>query len=139
MDTNAKHDAHHIQHILESTMSVYGIVKKQVFACFVDNASNMTKTTNLMNKDSQDENSEAAKEYENENEVEELKPESFIPPEVHHLRCTEHMLQLVIRDGLKKPSIASFLTKIRAVAQHLRAPCTDNILKRRAEKELSLI
>ena len=50
------------------------------------------------------------------------------------MRCAEHTLQLGIRDVLKKGRSDKFLTKLRKIAQHLRAPHTDGILKRRAGK-----
>lgn len=134
VDTNAKHDALHLKQIVESAISDYGIAKKQVLACVVDNASNLTKTIDLLNDDENSEATEEDKDENENNEEEEDNPESFIPTEVHHMRCAEHTLQLAIRDGLKNPAVSSFLTKIRAVTQHLRAPHTDSILKRRAGK-----
>ena len=50
------------------------------------------------------------------------------------MRCTEHTLQIRIRDVLKKGRAEKFFTKLRKLAQHLRSPHTDGILKRRASK-----
>ena len=50
------------------------------------------------------------------------------------MRCGEHTLQLGIRDVLKKGQAEKFLTKLRKLAQHLRSPHTDGILKHRANK-----
>ena len=50
------------------------------------------------------------------------------------MRCAEHTLQLGIRDVLKKGQAEKFLTKLRKLAQHLRSPHTDGILKHRANK-----
>jgi len=47
------------------------------------------------------------------------------------MQCAEHTLQLRIRNMLKKGKL---LIKLRKLAQHLRAPLTDGILKRRANK-----
>ena len=52
----------------------------------------------------------------------------------YHMRCAEHTLQLGIRDVLKKGRAEKFLTKLRKLAQHLRSPHTDGILKRHANK-----
>ena len=53
---------------------------------------------------------------------------------MYHIRCAEHTLQLGIRDVLKKGQVEKFSTKLRKLAQHLRSPLTDGILKRRANK-----
>ena len=50
------------------------------------------------------------------------------------MRCAEHTLQLGIRDVLKKGRAEKLLTKLRKLAQHLRSPHADGILKRRANK-----
>ena len=50
------------------------------------------------------------------------------------MRCAEHTLQLGIRDVLKKWQAEKFLIKLRKLAQHLRSPHTDGILKRCANK-----
>ena len=52
------------------------------------------------------------------------------------MRCAEHILQLGIRDVLKKEQAEKFLTKLQKLAQHLRLPPTDRILKPRANKEM---
>ena len=53
---------------------------------------------------------------------------------IYHTRCAEHKLQLGIREVLKKGRAEKFLTKLRKLAQHLRLPHIDGILKRRANK-----
>ena len=53
---------------------------------------------------------------------------------IYHRRCAELTLQLGIRDVLKKGRAEKFLTKLRKLAQHIRSPHTDGILKRRANK-----
>ena len=52
------------------------------------------------------------------------------------MRCAEHTLQLGIRDVIKKGPAEKFLRKLRKLAQHLRSPHTDKILKRRANKRM---
>ena len=54
----------------------------------------------------------------------------------YHMRRAEHTLQLGIRDVVKKGRAEKFLTKLRKLAQHLRSPHTDGIVKRRANKEM---
>ena len=53
---------------------------------------------------------------------------------IYHMRCAEDILQVRIRDVLKKGRAEKFLTKFRKLAQHLRLPHTDGILKRPANK-----
>ena len=53
---------------------------------------------------------------------------------IYHVRCAEHILPLGIRDVLNNGRAEKFLTKLRKLAQHLRSPHTDGILKRRANK-----
>ena len=52
------------------------------------------------------------------------------------MRCAKYTLQLGIRDVLKYERLDKFLTKLRKVAQHLRSPHTDGILKRRDQKRV---
>ena len=52
------------------------------------------------------------------------------------MRNAKHTLQLGIRGVLKKGRSDKFLTKLREVAQHLRAPYTNGILKQRAGKRM---
>ena len=95
--------------------------KQQVLACVVDNASNITRTAQLLNED-------------DDEEIKEIQDSLSIDHTIYHMRCTEHTLQLGIRDVLKKEPVEKFLTKLRKLAQHLRSSHTDEILKRRANK-----
>ena len=106
-------------------LDTLNISKQQVLACVVDNASNMTRTVQLINEDEGDED--------DDEEIKEIKDSSSIDHTTYHMRCAEHTLQLGIRDVLKKGEW-KFLTKLRKLAQHLRSPHTDGILKRRANK-----
>ena len=122
VDTKANHTSSHLKEILLDTLKQFNISKQQVLACVVDNASNMTRTVQLLNEDKGDE------------EIKDIQDSLSIDHTIYHMRCTEHTLQLGIRDVLKKGRAEKFLTKLRKLAQHLRSPHTDGILKRRANK-----
>ena len=128
IDTGANHTSAHLKNLLLDTLKQFGIKKQQILACVVDNASNMTRTVQMLNEDEED-----------ESEIEEfedmIEDPLSIDLTIHHMRCAEHTLQLGIRDVLKKGRPEKFLTKLRKLAQHLlRCPHMDGILKRRASK-----
>ena len=50
---------------------------------------------------------------------------------MHLMRCAEHTLQLAIRDVLKHKKAVSVLSRIRGVAQKLRAPNMVASLKKK--------
>ena len=130
MDTEANHTSAHLKEILLKTMKEFSITKQQVLACVVDNASNMTRTVQLLNEDEENEQNE-----DDEEAIQEIdQMGTGFDCTIYHMRCAEHTLQLGIRDVLKKGRSDKFLTKLRKIAQHLRAPHTDGILKRRAGK-----
>ena len=126
IDTEANHTSSHLKEILLDTLKQFNISKQQVLACVVDNASNMTRTVQLLNEDEGDED--------DDEEIKEIQDSLSIDHTIYHMRCAEHTLQLGIRDVLKKGRAEKFLTKLRKLAQHLRSPHTDKILKRRANK-----
>ena len=123
VDTEANHTSSHLKEILLDTLKQFNICKQQVLTCVVDNASNMTRTVQLPNEDEDD-----------DEEIKEIQDSLSINHKIYHMRCAEHTLQLGIRDVLKKGRAKKFLTKLRKLAQHLRSPHTDGILKRRANK-----
>ena len=55
VDTEANHTSSHLKEILLDTLKQFNISKQQVLACVVDNASNMTRTVQLLNEDEGDE------------------------------------------------------------------------------------
>ena len=86
----------------------------------------MTRIVQLLNEDEGNED--------DDEEIKEIQDSLSIDHTIYHMRCAEHILQLGIRDVLKKGRAEKFLTKLRKLAQHLRSPHTDGILKRRANK-----
>ena len=126
VETETNHTSSHLKEILLDTLKQFNISKQQVLACVVDNASNMTRTVQLLNEDEGDED--------DDEEIEEIQDSLSIDHTIYHMRCAEHTLQLGIRDVLKKGRAQKFLTKLRKLAQHLRSPHTNEILKRRANK-----
>ena len=124
VDTEANHTSSHLKEILLDTLKQFNITKQQVLACVVDNASNMTRTVQLLNEGDEDD----------DEEIKKIQDSLSIGHTIYHMRCAEHTLQLEICDVLKKGRAEKFLTKLRKLAQHLRSPHTDGILKRRANK-----
>ena len=61
VDTEANHTSSHLKEILLDTLKQFNISKQQVLACVVDNASDMTRTVQLLNKDEGDEDDEEIK------------------------------------------------------------------------------
>ena len=123
VDTKANHTSSHLKEILLDTLKQFNISKQQVLACVVDNASNMTRTVQLFNEDEDD-----------DEEIKDIQDSLSIGHTIYHMSCAEHTLQLGIREVLKKGRAEKFLTKLRKLAQHLRSPHTDGILKRPANK-----
>lgn len=124
IDTDAKHDAASITDMVETTMRKYNIVKDQVMACVVDNASNMVKAVTDLNADE-----EESEEDEDGFDVN-LTQEHYIDL----IRCGAHTMQLAVRDGLKHPTSSALLGRIHEVCNLLRAPKINSILKRRTGK-----
>ena len=124
VDTKANHTSSHLKEILLDTLKQFNISKQQVLACVVDNASNMTRTVQLLNEGDEDD----------DEEIKEIQDSLSIGHIICHMRCAEHTLQLGIRYVLKKGRAEKFLTKLRKRTQHLRSPHTDGILKRGANK-----
>ena len=126
VDTEDNHTSSHLKEILLDTLKQFNTSKRQVLACVVGNASNMTRTVQLLNKDEGDED--------DDEEIKEIQDSLSIDHTIYHMRCAEHTLQLGIRDVLKKGRAEKFLTKLRKLAQYFGLPHTDGILKRRANK-----
>ena len=108
VDTKANHTSSHLKEILLDTLKQFNISKQQVLACVVDNASNMTRTVQLLNEDKGDED--------DDEEIKDIQDSLPIDHTIYHMRCAEHTLQLGIRDVLKKGRAEKFLTKLRKLA-----------------------
>ena len=50
LDTEANHTSSHLKEMLLDTLKQFNISKQQILACVVDNASNMTRTVQLLNE-----------------------------------------------------------------------------------------
>ena len=96
VDTEANHTSSILKKILLETLKQFNISKQQVLPCIVDNALNMTRTVQLLNKDEGDED--------DDKEIEEIQDSLSI----NHMRCVENNLQLEIHDVLKKGKLKSF-------------------------------
>lgn len=130
IDTEANHTGENMKNLLLSTLRQYGINKQQILACVVDNAANMTKTVEFLNEHQYEEQDESERHEGIETDEEIIN----IDHTIYHMRCAEHTFQLGIRDALKKGRPEKFLSKVRKIAQFLRSPHTDIVLKRRAGK-----
>ena len=51
VDTEANHTSSHLKEILLDTLKQFNVSKQQVLACVVDDASNMTRTVQLLDED----------------------------------------------------------------------------------------
>ena len=133
INTDAKHDSLHMKNLIIKTLTKFNISKLNVLGV-VDNASNMTKTIQLLNQDED----YSKEELDNDGTFQEATMNDTVlrnvivnsfDVTVYHMHCGEHTLQLGIKDALKLDGLGQFLTKIRDIAGHLRAPQTDATLK----------
>jgi len=162
VDTKSKFDAASTKSLILNVLNDFDIKLENVLACAVDNASVMTVTLRLMDEDSvaaataanmDNEGEEAGEGVDHGDEDggnrddeddDDEDDEGFLTTldlvavdmGVKHMRCSEHSLQLAVRDGLKQPHAEEFLAKIRKVAANLRNPCRDEVLKRKARKAM---
>jgi hypothetical protein len=152
VDTKAKFDAKSTKALIVNVLNDFGIDIKQVLACAVDNASVMTRTLELMeehavaaaNRDDEGEDDDEDDDHDDEEDNDDDDDDGFLmvldlvatDMGVKHMRCSEHSLQLAVRDGLKQPHAETFLAKIREVAANLRHPSRDEVLKRKARKPM---
>ena len=90
VDTEANHPSSHLKEILLDTLKQFSISKQQVLACVVDNASNMTRTVQLLTEDEGDED--------DHEEIEQIQDSLSIDHTIYHMIRDEHTLQLGIRD-----------------------------------------
>ena len=104
VDTEANHTSSHSKEILLDTLKQFSISKQQILACVVDNASNMTRTVQLLNEDEGDED--------DDEEIKEIQDLLSIDHTIYHMRCAEHTLQLGICDMLKKRASGKVFNKI---------------------------
>ena len=85
----------------------------------------MIRTVQLLSEDEGD--------RDDDEEIKKIQDLLSINHTIYHIKRAEHTPQLGICDVSKKEK---FLTKLRKLAQHLRSPHIDGILKRRANKEM---
>ena len=104
VDTEANHTSSHLKEILLDTLEQFNISKQQVLACVVDNASNMTRTVQLLNEDEGDED--------DDEEIKEIQDSFSIDHTIYHMRCAKHTLQFGVRDLLKKGQREKVFNKI---------------------------
>ena len=78
LGTEANHTSSHSKEILLDTLKQFSISKRQVLACVVDSASNMTWTVQLFNEDDGDEDA-------NE-EIEEIQDSLSIDHTIYYMR-----------------------------------------------------
>ena len=82
VDTKTNHASSHLKEILLDTLKQFNLSKQQVLACVIDNASNMTRTVQLLNEDEDD-----------DEEIRKIQDSLSIEHTIYHMRCAEHTLQ----------------------------------------------
>ena len=117
VNTDAKHDSSHMKNLIIKTLTKFDISKSNVLGAIVNNASNMTKTIQLLNEDED----YSKEELDNDGTFEEAAMNDTVLRDAivnsfdgtaHHMRCAKHTLQLGIKDALKLDGLGWFLTKI---------------------------
>ena len=129
VDTKTNHINALLKDRLLGTLREFNITVRQMFACAVDNVSNIIRTLQLLIEEENDDSKQG------KDECEEAKNNGdfiTVKHSIYHVRCAEHSKQLGIRDVLKRKQPEKFFTKQQKIAQHLCSPNTDRILKRRA-------
>ena len=104
VNTVANYTSSHLKEILLDTLKQFNISKQQVLACVVDNASNITRTVQPLNKEEGDED--------DDEEIKDIQDSLLIDHTIDHMRCAEHTLQLGIRDVLKKKASGKVFNEI---------------------------
>ena len=104
IDTKSKSDSQSTKDMVFDVLNQFNIVKTDILACVVDNASAMTRTVELMNEDEEvddgmDEANESDEidemdEEEEGDEIEGVDESLLTDVGIHHMRCAEHTLQL---------------------------------------------
>ena len=134
VNTDAKRDSSHMKNLIIKALTKFDISKSNVVGARVDNASNMTKAIQLLNKDED----YTKEELDNDGTFQEATMNDTVLRDaivnsfdvtVHHMRCAEHTLQLRIKNDFKLDGLGRFLTKFRDITGRLRAPQTDAVLK----------
>jgi len=139
-DIKAHHDSTYLQHVIEGVLEEYHIQKQQIVSIVTDNASNMIKTIENLNEDSNPMEKIESEMAEQENEehrdatLDDVTEEASKLCAIRHTRCAVHTLQLAIRDGLEDTHSRNLIGKLRQVATAARTPKIDAVLKKRAKK-----
>ena len=130
VDTMSRHTGKETKDIICKILVEYSIPLDKVVCCVTDNAANMLKTVELINKEVVLADEEGEDEDDKEDDVDEsqLDLEVTVPPSVDHMRCAVHTLQLAVRDGIRETA-KPILTKLRAVAKEARSPKINEQLK----------
>ena len=162
-DTNAEHSSDSIQALLLDVLREYDLKKQKVLSIVSDNATNMIKAVDKLNKSTSqsdhqdcnnpltvtievDEDDENESDDESDDQSDETENDTFDELDMlsalaavdatatEHMRCAVHTFQLCIRDGLKARNISNLLAHVRKVVAAARTPKVDVILKRRCSK-----
>lgn len=156
MDTKSNHVSRAIQSFVMNTLNSFKIELKQVLGVITDNASNMVRCCQQINEEAEEESQgmepdlsslslddleDELSSFEEEDDViqeGELDLDSAggekLIPNVSHLRCAVHTLQLSINDALRDKAVAAFLCRPRDVAKAARNSSLNEKLKRIAQK-----
>ena len=151
MDTKSNHISRAIQTYVMNTLEDFKIPLKMVLGVITDNASNMVRCCLDINEEAKEESQgmeadlsslsiddleDELSSFEEEEDViqeGELDLDSAggekLIPNVSHLRCAVHTLQLSINDALKDKIVAAFLCRVREVAKAARNSSLNEKLK----------
>ena len=133
VDIERKHTSEQMCCMFNSTLRKYEVPTENVLALVVDNASNMTKTVERLNKNDTSALLEEAPSLLEEDDGDD---DNELPSlvRIYHMRCTVQTLQLSIKDGLKQLDCNKLLTKTRHVVAKLRSPNVFSLLEKREKK-----
>lgn len=131
---DAQHNSIYLKELILNVLQNIEIDLKQVLSIITDNAKNMIATADKMNIRQMDSITKDP-DFEMDENVDMVDIEAAASLfKVHHMRCTEHTLQLAIRDGIKGGCATSIITKLRSVVVAARTSKIDVILKGRTGK-----
>ena len=134
VDTEKKHISKQMHCMFNSTLLKYEVPTENVLALIVDNASNMTKTVEWLNKN---DTSALLEEMPSLLEKDNGDDDNKLPSLAHiyHMYCAVNTLQLSIKGGLKQPHCNKLLTKTCHLVAKLCCPNALSLLEKREKKK----
>ena len=122
-----RHTADHLSNIILSVLNEYCLEKIQILGCTTDTASNMLATVRSLNEKF-DKNDKIELDYIEENLIEENLVGCVKIHEIRHIKCSSHVINLVIGDFLKDK--IDVLNKSRSIVKYLRRPNNISLIRK---------